>query len=352
MDNLLCDESWLSESLSSPEYSPNFHPLTPHGDDMSEITPAMAVDEATVDEAISIDLEKASRFRNHGVKFVDFLYFANLTYDRSQAVQWLIQTRNRLNLSYDTIFSATDNFDRFVYATGCYEWTKWMVELVAVTSLWIASKFNKVTPLSLYEIQMEGLDHMFHHKTIYSMEVLMLEILQWRVNSVTTYSFSEILVSKIGLLGDESVKNDITNHLLEDLRDCNMLRYAPTVVATAAVWNVLEQIKRLDANFGSIMNLFGQEHKENVVKCVEEKKTRNMDDWYSWSCSKPCEGKGFMSLLLRGEEMNMTGDYNASDLYAIFHIISSKGFMKKRDRDNNTQELARPAKRANIVMSN
>lgn len=40
-----------------------------------------------------------------------------------------------------------------------------------------------------------------------------------------------------------------------------MLEYAPSVVAVAAMWTVLEEKAALEENFGIIMNLFREEHK-------------------------------------------------------------------------------------------
>lgn len=92
-----------------------------------------------------------------------------------------------------------------------------MVELVALTSLSIASKFNEVTTPLLQDLQMEGLNHMFNHNTVLKMELIMLKALEWRVNMVTSYSFSQTLVSKIGVVDDLMMMNRITNHLLDDL---------------------------------------------------------------------------------------------------------------------------------------
>lgn len=43
--------------------------------------------------------------------------------------------------------------------------------------------------------------------------------------------------------------------------DLKMLAYAPSVVAVAAVSNVLEEKAALEENLGKIMNLFEQEQK-------------------------------------------------------------------------------------------
>ena len=333
MDNLLCDESWLSDPLT-PESLPNIH------EDHMVMSPAM--DATTIEEAISIDLEKEPCFSNHGHKFVEFLASKKLIDARFKMVQWLIQTRSRLNLSFETLFSAANCFDRFVYVISCGEWSKWMVELVAVTSLSVASKFNEVTSPSLQELQTEGVTHMFHHKTVLEMELILLKALEWRVNSVTSFSFSQILMTKMGIVGSGDIMmNRITEHLLHDLCDMKMLEYAPSVVAVAAVWNVLEEKAALEENLAKIMNLFGQEHKENVAKCVNVMKSRNVGE--------------VKNVLQRGDVMmNMNNDiiYYGGDLSAIFQILRSEGVVnnKKRERDYYEDKF-HPAKRVTFLMS-
>ncbi|KAJ0235067.1 putative cyclin-D7-1 [Hirschfeldia incana] len=306
MDNLLCDESWLSDPLT-PESLPNFR-LSTHED---HVEMSQAMDSTTVEEAISIDLEKESCFSIHGHKFIEFLVSRKLTDARFQTVQWLIQ-----------------------------EWSKWMVELVAITSLSVASKFNEVNSPTFRELQMEGLTHMFHHKTILEMELIMLKALAWRVNSVTSFSFSHILMTQIGIVGGDIIMNRITEHLLNDLCDIKMLEYAPSVVALATVWNVLEEKAALEENvLGKIMNLFAQEQKENVTKCVNVMKSRNVG-----------EAK---IVFQRGDVMmNMNNDsYYGGDLSAIFQILRAEGVVnKKRDRDYYEDKI-HPAKRMTFVIS-
>ncbi|KAF2614961.1 hypothetical protein F2Q70_00007014 [Brassica cretica] len=292
MDNLLCDESWLSDP-SALEPLSNFR-LNVHDDHM-EMSPAM--DAATIDEAISIDLEKESCFSYHGHKFIESLVSKKLTDARFQTVQWLIQTRSRLNLSFETLFSAANCFDRFVNVISC--------------------------------------------DTVLEMELILLKALEWRVNSVTSLSFSQILMTKVRIVGGDIMMNRITEHLLDDLCDLKMLEYAPSVVAVAAMWTVLEE------NFGIIMNLFREEHKENIAKCVNVMKFRNVEK--GWG-RKVTELKSLVSVLQRGDVMNMNDVYHGGDLSAIFQILRSEGINKKRDRDYYEDKI-RPAKRMTFVMS-
>ena len=335
MDNLLCDESWLSDPLTR-ESLPKFRINIYEG----HVEMSRGMDAATVEEAISIDLDKESCFSNHGHKFVEFLASKKLIDARFQTIQWLIQTRSRLNLSFETLFSAANCFDRVVYAIGCGEWSKWMVDLVAVTSLSVASKFNDVSSPSLQELQMEGLTHMFHHKTVLEMELILLKALEWRVNSVTSLSFSQILMTKVGIAGGDIMMKQITDQLLCHLCDVKMLEYAPSVVAAAAVWTVLEEKAALEENLGKIMNLLGQEHKENIAKCVNAMKSQSVES----------EVKSLVSVLQRGEVMNVNDVYHGGDLSAIFQILRSEGINKKRDRDLYEEKM-RPAKRMTFVMS-
>ncbi|KAL9278160.1 putative cyclin-D7-1 [Arabidopsis thaliana] len=339
MDNLLCEESWPASPLT-PEPLPNFRHRS-HDNDVVKMYPE--IDAATMEEAIAMDLEKELCFNNHGDKFVEFFVSKKLTDYRFHAFQWLIQTRSRLNLSYETVFSAANCFDRFVYMTCCDEWTNWMVELVAVTSLSIASKFNEVTTPLLEELEMEGLTHMFHVNTVAQMELIILKALEWRVNAVTSYTFSQTLVSKIGMVGDHMTMNRITNHLLDDLCDLKMLQYPPSVVATAAIWILMEDKVCRE----SIMNLFEQNHKEKIVKCVDGMKNRDID--HQSARRRYSEGRNILSLLQRGDVMNMNGDYNVEALSKIFQIFRYE--KKKRDRGNH-QDNIRPAKRKTIEMSN
>ena len=125
--------------------------------------------------------------------------------------------------------------------------------------------------------------------------------------------------------------------------DLKMLQYPPSVVATAAIWILMEDKVCRE----SIMNLFEQNHKEKIVKCVDGMKNRDID--HQSSRRRYSEGRSILSLLQRGDVMNMNGDYNVEDLSKIFQIFRYE--KKKRDRGNH-QDNIRPAKRMTLEMSN
>lgn len=66
---------------------------------------------------------------------------------------------------------------------------------------------------------------------------------------------------------------------------------------------------------------------------------------------KVSEVKSLVSVLQRGDVMNMNDVYHGGDLSAIFQILRSEGVVnKKRDRDCY-EDKTRPAKRMTFVMS-
>lgn len=88
------------------------------------------------------------------------------------------------------------------------------------------------------------------------------------------------------------------------------------------------------------------------MKCIEVTKTRNIDHYWSLR-SKAGEVKSLVNMLQRSEVMTINnGDYYVGDLSAIFQILRSEGFDKKREREDNYEDQVRPAKRMTIVMSN
>lgn len=76
-------------------------------------------------------------------------------------------------------------------------------------------------------------------------------------------------------------------------------------------------------------------------------KSRNVEK--GWG-RKVSEVKSLVSVLQRGDIMNMNDVYYGGDLSTIFQILRSEGINKKRDRDFYEDKI-RLAKRMTFVMS-
>ncbi|XVE61925.1 hypothetical protein DITRI_Ditri06bG0077300 [Diplodiscus trichospermus] len=264
MENLLCDELWLS-SPGTPDLSHERERSILKGHAASFYTT-----KEDTERALVICLEKELSYMPEP-GYLDYLQSNNLVFARFRAVQWLTKTCTRLNLSIGTLFNAANYLDRFLSMTQCHGWKHWMVELLSIACLSIASKFNE-TSLSLYELQMEDLEHCFQSSSIQRMELMLLQALKWRLGSTTSYSYIELITSNVIYLKcnlQKELINQVNQTLLKAILDFKLLPYPPSVVAISALWCCLEELipSSYNVHLTNIMNLINQDHEDDIIKC-------------------------------------------------------------------------------------
>ncbi|KDP35668.1 hypothetical protein JCGZ_09106 [Jatropha curcas] len=142
---LLCDEAWLSTPPPTPGYCNNVE---------SYSSSSLYTSKEECEQAFSIYFEKELTYMPQQ-GYLEHLHFKNLFSARFRAIQWLIKSRSRLDLSFITLFNAVNYFDRFVSINQCKGWRHWMVELLSVACLSVATKFTETFTPTLYEIQNE-----------------------------------------------------------------------------------------------------------------------------------------------------------------------------------------------------
>ncbi|THG09277.1 hypothetical protein TEA_007532 [Camellia sinensis var. sinensis] len=153
-------------------------------------------------------------------------------------------------------------------------------------------------------LKMEDLDHSFQSSLIQRMELTLLKTLGWRLGSVTTYSYIELLMWNFDsltsfLLGELTTR--VTDLLLSNLSDSKFVEFRPCVVAISALRCViqdslpsptynahLDYITRLipedqkdslpsptyNAHLDYITRLIPEDQKDDLIKChkiMEEK---------------------------------------------------------------------------------
>ncbi|XP_021289916.1 putative cyclin-D7-1 [Herrania umbratica] len=284
MENLLCDEVWLS-SPGTPDHS---HDEREHCM-LKGYADSFYTTKEDSEQAFVVCLEKEFSYMPEP-GYLDHLQSNNLVFARFRAVQWLIKTCTRLNLSVGTVFNSTNYLDRFLSVVQCHGWEHWMVELLSVACLSIASKFNETSLPSLDELQMEDLDHSFQSSTIQQMELKLLQALKWRLGSTTVYSYIELITSNIICLKcnlQKELINQVTKTLLRAELDIRLLRYPPSVVAISALWCSLEKLFPLSYNvyLTNIMRLMNQDHEDDIIKCRRIMKAWLVDPFYSLKAS-------------------------------------------------------------------
>ncbi|PRQ43217.1 putative cyclin A2 [Rosa chinensis] len=234
--SLLCDEVWPSSPLTTAmNYMIDCGTLSMYARSKDDY-----------DESFTICLEKEMSYMPQP-NYVENLCSNHLVIARFKSIQWFIKP-----------------------------WKYWMVELLSIACLSIASKFNDTCSPTLLEIQ--DLDYSFDSITIQRMEIMVLEALGWRIASTTAYSYLELLLSLINLDSrsfkpqiQEQLITKFNNLLLGAISDSKLLEFRPSVVAISALSCSLDKSiissTASDTYLACATSLLDNNQKAELVKC-------------------------------------------------------------------------------------
>ncbi|KAI3803716.1 hypothetical protein L1987_31877 [Smallanthus sonchifolius] len=147
-----------------------------------------------------------------------------------------------------------------------------MIQLLAVTSLSLAAKVEETQVPSLLDLQVEDTKYMFEPKNIQKMELLVMSRLEWKMNPVTPISFLDHIARRLGLkthfqLGFIKKCEDLILFLVSDSR---FVGYQPSVLATAAMLHVLDQVDHFNCvDYQNQLLEVLKTTKEKVKQCNE-----------------------------------------------------------------------------------
>eukprot|EP00871_Galdieria_phlegrea_P000762 jgi/Galph1/1687/GphlegSOOS_G381.1 len=137
---------------------------------------------------------------------------------REQIVLWLLDLREPLQLNTSTVYLAVSCFDRFLTRQKI---SKQYLRAVAASSLWIATKFNEIEPLSAKTLEwLSQVDY----SCLQTCELLQLSVLDWQVHDLTPHSYFSFLRSMA--FRQESSSNFRTDSLEcseEEMQQCSLL---------------------------------------------------------------------------------------------------------------------------------
>jgi cyclin B len=148
---------------------------------------------------------------------------------RGILVDWLVSVQQKYKLKAETLFLAISLLDRYLEKQAT---ARRYLQLVGVTSLLIAAKFEEIYPPQINDF-VYVTDKAYSKEDIVKMEVAMLSALDFKVCRPTPVQFLERYQS---INGCTEAHRDLAQYLLElTLVDYNMLKYSPSRLAAAAV---------------------------------------------------------------------------------------------------------------------
>ncbi|KAJ0011352.1 hypothetical protein Pint_33882 [Pistacia integerrima] len=174
---------------------------------------------------------------------------SRLSLARNEAVEWVLKVNAHYGFTTLTAVLAINYLDRFLCGFHFQRDKPWMIQLLAVTCLSLAAKVEETQVPLLLDLQVEEARYVFEAKAIQRMELLVLSALKWKMHLVTPLSFLDHIIRRLGL------KNNLH---WEFLRRCERLllivvsesrfvSYLPSVLATATMMHVIDQVEPLNA---------------------------------------------------------------------------------------------------------
>ncbi|XP_050211106.1 cyclin-D3-1 [Mercurialis annua] len=164
---------------------------------------------------------------------------------RQEGVVWMLKVNGHYGFSALTAVLAVNYFDRFLSTSYFQKDKPWMIQLVAVTCLSLAAKVEETQVPLLLDLQVEDSKFVFEAKTIQRMELLVLSALKWKMHPVTPLSFLDHIIRRLGLktnLHWEFLKR-CENLLITLVSDSRSVNYVPSVLATATMMYVIDQVE-------------------------------------------------------------------------------------------------------------
>ncbi|KAE9607101.1 putative cyclin B3, G2/mitotic-specific [Lupinus albus] len=155
---------------------------------------------------------------------------------RKESVAWILKVQDYYGFHPLTAYLSVNYMDRFLNSRQLPT-NGWALQLMSVACLSLAAKMEEPLVPSLLDLQVEGPKYIFEPTTIRRMELLVLGVLDWRLRSITPFSFLGLFACKLDSAGTftGSLISRATQIILSNVEETSFLAYWPSCIAAAAI---------------------------------------------------------------------------------------------------------------------
>lgn len=192
---------------------------------------------ADFDDSIAEFIEQERKFVP-GIDYVE--RFQSRVLDasaREESVAWILKVQRFYGFQPLTAYLSVNYLDRFIYCRGFPVANGWPLQLLSLACLSLAAKMEEPLVPSILDLQVEGAKYIFEPRTIRRMEFLILSVLDWRLRSVTPFSFIGFFAHKIDSTGTYTgfLISRATQIILSNIQEASLLEYWPSCIAAATI---------------------------------------------------------------------------------------------------------------------
>ncbi|KAJ0010701.1 hypothetical protein Pint_33663 [Pistacia integerrima] len=157
---------------------------------------------------------------------------------RQDSINWILKVHAYYHFRPVTAILSVNYFDRFLSSHSLPQASGWPFQLLSVACLSLAAKMEEPLVPLLLDLQIFEPRFIFEPKTVQRMELRVMSILNWRLNSVTPFHFLHYFISKLPSSSSTSftrVFSSSSDLILRTTRVVDFLGFPPSTIAAAAV---------------------------------------------------------------------------------------------------------------------
>ncbi|KAE8725624.1 Cyclin-D1-1 [Hibiscus syriacus] len=167
---------------------------------------------------------------------------------RQDSINWILKVHAYYNFNPVTAFLSVNYLDRFLSSHSLLLENGWPFQLLSVTCLSLAAKMEELEVPLLLDLQVLEPRFVFEPKTIQRMELRVMDILNWRLRSVTPFDYLHHFVSKLPSDSFDSLISASSDLILSTTRVIDFLQFTPSTMAAAAVFCAAEEGSKFPAD--------------------------------------------------------------------------------------------------------
>ncbi|XP_010268904.1 PREDICTED: putative cyclin-D6-1 [Nelumbo nucifera] len=190
---------------------------------------------------------------------------------RREIISLILQAQFSCNFDPFIPYLAVNYLDRFISRQGLPQGKPWILRLVAMSCLSLAAKMKK-TDFSFPDFQLEE-GFIFDTRTIQRMELLILGALNWRMRSITPFSFVHYFLSLFKLkhpLLRHDLKARATEIIFKAQNEIKLLEFKPSIIAASALLSASHEFFPLQFPcFKKAISSCAHVNKENLFDCCK-----------------------------------------------------------------------------------
>ncbi|KAL3511248.1 hypothetical protein ACH5RR_030649 [Cinchona calisaya] len=173
-----------------------------------------------------------------GIDYLEMFHSQSLdASSRADSIAWIVKVQRYYGFQPLTAYLSVNYFDRVLYSRRLPQTKGWSLQLLSVACLSLAAKMEEPLVPSLLNLQVEGAKHLFEPRTIIRMEFLVLSTLDWKLRSITPFTFISFFAYKVDPSGTYTsfLISRASDIILSHIQDVIFLEYRPSCIAAVTI---------------------------------------------------------------------------------------------------------------------